>query len=104
MGVAGHVRRSSPMGRQYPAEFKESAVKVVVEQGMSAREASSSLGVKLTTLLVWVRKHRRGARAVRAQEDLRQHVKRLQAEVDRLRMERDILKKAAAYFAREDRP
>lgn len=93
------------MGYQrYPAEFKASAVRLVLEQGMSAREAAGNLGVKLSTLLFWIKQHRRGQGSARAQEDLRQQVKRLQAEVDRLRMERDILKKAAAYFAQDQRP
>jgi transposase len=92
------------MGRHYAAEFKESAVKLVTEQGLSAREAASSLGIKHTTLLSWIKRHRRGEGASRARDDLRQQVKSMQAEIDRLRMERDILKKAAAYIAREERP
>ena len=93
------------MGYQrYTAEFKAAAVRLVVEQGVSAREAAGNLGVKLTTLLSWVKQHRRGDGQARLQEDLRQQVRRLQAEVDQLRMERDILKKAAAYFARDQRP
>jgi transposase len=90
--------------RRFPAEFKAAAVKLVVEQGVSAREAAGDLGIKITTLLFWVKQHRRGQGPARAQEDLRQQVKRLQAEVDRLRTERDILKKAAAYFAQDQRP
>lgn len=92
------------MGYQhYPAEFKAAAVKMVVEDRVSAREASANLGVKLSTLLFWVKQHRRGAEPARVQEDLRQQVRRMQAEIDRLRMERDILKKAAAYFAQDHR-
>ena len=77
---------------------------VVLEQGISARETAGNLGVKITTLLFWVKQHRRGEGPARAQEDLRQQVRRMQAEIDRLRMERDILKKAAAYFAQDQRP
>jgi len=93
------------MGYQrHPSEFKQAAVKMVVEQGVSAREAAANLGIKLSTLLSWVKQHRRGEGPARVQEDLRRQVKRLQAEVDQLRMERDILKKAAAYFARDQHP
>lgn len=88
--------------RRFPPEFKAAAVKLVLEQGTSAREASANLGVKLSTLLNWIKLHRRRQGTADTQADLRTQVKRLQAEVDRLRMERDILKKAAAYFAREE--
>ena len=90
--------------QQFPAEFKAAAVKMVVEQKVSAREASANLGIKLSTLLHWVKQHRRGEGPAKVQEDLRQQVRRMQAEIDQLRMERDILKKAAAYFARDQRP
>ncbi len=90
------------MGYQrYPAEFKASAVKLVLEQGISARKAAGDLGIRVGTLLFWIKQHRRSEGPAKTQEDLRKEVKRLQAEVDRLRLERDILKKAAAYFARE---
>jgi transposase len=91
------------MGHRYPPEFKEAAVRMVVEQGVSARQTASDLGVKISTLLFWIKQHRRGEGPARLQEDLRQQVKRLQAQVDRLTMERDILKKAAAYFAQDHR-
>lgn len=93
------------MGYQrYTAEFKAAAVRMVLEQGVSAREASANLGVRHTTLLFWIKQHRRGEGPARVQEDMRQQIKRMQAEIDQLRMERDILKKAAAYFAQDRRP
>lgn len=93
------------MGYQrYAPEFKAAAVKLVIEQGSSARDVAGNLGIKVSTLLFWIKQHRRGRGQANVQEDLRQQVKRMQAEIDRLRMERDILKKAAAYFAREERP
>lgn len=88
----------------YPPEFRAAAVRMVLEQGVSAREVAANLGIKYTTLLSWLKQHRRGEGPARVQEDLRQQVRRLQAEVDQLRMERDILKKAAAYFAKDQRP
>jgi len=88
------------MRRRYTEEFKESAARMVIEGKVSAREASANLGVKLSTLLSWVRRRRDGEAAV--QDDLRRQVRKMQAEIDRLKAERDILKKAAAYFARED--
>ena len=92
------------MGHRYPPEFKAAAVQMVLEQGVSARETAANLGVKVSTLLFWIKQHRRGQGPAREREALRQQVKRLQAEVDQLRMERDILKKAAAYFAQDQRP
>ena len=90
------------MARRYTREFKDSAARMVIEGKVSAREAAANLGVKISTLLYWVRQRRGGEAAV--QDDLRRQVRRMQAEIDRLKAERDILKKAAAYFARGDQP
>jgi transposase len=91
--------------RTYTAEFKAEAVKLVTEQGYSVAEAARSLGVSENLIRSW--KHAlqaKGAdafpgqgRAPAAEEELR----RLRAENKRLLAERDILKKAAAFFARE---
>jgi transposase-like protein len=83
-------------------EFKLQAAKLVVEQGYSVRRASEQLGINHWTLRDWVRQFRTdgtlppvGAVISEAEE-----LKRLRKEVSELRMENDILKKAAAYFAK----
>jgi len=65
---------------KYTAEFKSEAVKQILDKGYSAVEVSSRLGVPVGLLYTWARK--------------------LKAELRRTTEERDILKKAAAYFAK----
>jgi len=84
-------------------EFKLQALKMVTEQGLSVAEAARRLGVRENLLRNWKRAAREpGTDAfpghgnpTPAEDELR----RLRAEVHRLRAERDLLKKAAAYFA-----
>ena len=92
------------MGRTvYTPEFKKSAVALVTEQNYTPEAAAKSLGVKLGTLKYWLKLFRRGGQVIDPveQADLRKRNADLEREVARLRMERDILKKAAAFFAKE---
>ena len=94
------------MGNQkYTQEFRESAVKLVLEQKQTVAAAAASLGMPHNTLVAWVIQARKGSGAFAPQEekDLQQRVRELEAENRRLRMERDILKKATALFAQEER-
>ncbi len=93
------------MGRRsYTAEFKAEAVRLVEERGVSIRQAARELGMAVNTLQVWVAASRaRGGARPMPSGGTQQEVARLQREVARLRMERDILKKAAAYSARESK-
>lgn len=88
--------------RKFTREFKVSAVKLVNEQGYTIRQAAKSLGVDPTSVREWVAKFSReaglspsglGAQAA--------EIQRLRQDNSRLLMEREILKKAAAFFARE---
>jgi transposase len=87
----------------YSREFKQSAVSLVTEQQYKPEEAAKNLGVNLFTLKSWLQAHRRNGGVVDAAEqaDLRQQLAELQKQNARLRMERDILKKAATFFAKE---
>ncbi len=87
----------------YSAEFKKSAVALVSEQNYKPQEAAKNLGINLHTLKSWLKTYRRNGQVVDPVEeaDLRKRNSELQREVARLRMERDILKKAAAFFAKE---
>jgi len=90
--------------RTYSLDFKVSAAKLVTEQGRGLKDASTSLGVAPSTMQYWVRRF--GTPAARAQapadpDALRKENDRLREENKRLLMERDILKKATAFFARE---
>ncbi len=90
--------------RKYTQEFKKEAVKLITEQGYSYAEAGRNLGVNPNLLSRW-KKEIEGisgtgltpASAVSVQSEL----KRLRKENKRLRMEREILKKAAAFFVKE---
>lgn len=88
--------------RVYSREFKVSAVKLVQEQRYTIGKAAEHLGVDPSSLRGWV--HKLGAPAGEAGEPLgeaamRAECRRLREENRQLRMEREILKKAATYFA-----
>jgi len=91
--------------RTYTAEFKAEAVKLVTDQGYSVAEAARSLGIHETLLRSWKQAlDAKGTDAFPGQGKLpaiEDELRRLRAENKRLLAERDILKKAAAFFARE---
>lgn len=93
--MAGKKRRS------YTAEFKAEAVKLVLEAGITQAQASRDLGITESVLARWVQNARAAAEPGAVQGDEREELKRLRREVSILRKERDILKKAAAFFAKE---
>jgi len=91
--------------RIYTAEFKAEAVKLVTEKGYSLAEAARSLGVHETLLRSWKQAvAKQGDQAFPGHGKLppfEEEIRRLRAENQRLRAERDILKKATALFAQE---
>ena len=92
--------------KQYPKEFKLDAVSLVLEQGYSRAEAARSLDIDSKMLGRWVREHQqtddgqafRGNGKLSPEQD---ENRRLKAEVKRLRMEKEILKKATIFFAEQ---
>src|SRR6516165_2814755 len=92
-----------PMARRsFTLEFKTSAARLVREQGYSVAQAAQRLGVDPRSIRDWVAKFApQPAAAPAADGELRQELERLRAENKRLLMEREILKKATAFFARE---
>jgi transposase len=88
--------------RRFTREFKISAVKLVREQGYTAVQAAKSLGVEPASIRDWVEKFSEEAgQASSGDGALRAEIQRLRKENQRLLMEREILKKATAFFARE---
>jgi transposase len=91
--------------RQFSREFKLEAVKLVKERGVSVAQAARDLELHQTVLRSWIRelavdaKQAFPGKGVMKPEQA--EMERLRKEVAKLKMERDILKKAAAYFARE---
>jgi len=88
--------------RRFTREFKISAVRLVNEQGYSPAEAGRSLGVDPNSVRGWLKKFsvEEGA-APSGEGALQAELRRLRKENAKLLMEREILKKAAAFFARE---
>ena len=91
--------------RRYTREFKQDAVNLVIEQGYKVAEASRNLGIDHRMLGRWVKEFQayeneafRGNGKRTAEQD---ELHRLRAENKRLKLERDILKKATAFFAKE---
>jgi len=94
-----------PYGR-YTKEFRQEAVKQVVEEGLSVHEASKRLSLASTTLNNWVKAYKAGklgevGKNQRPLTEVELENYRLKKELAEVKMERDILKKAAAYFAKE---
>ena len=87
--------------KQYPKAFKEEAVTLVNEQGYSVPEAAKSLGINPNLLYRWKDKVDELAAGTALAEDERAELKRLRKEIKELRMEKEILKKASAFFAQE---
>ena len=93
----------------FTKEFKEEAVKMVTEGGLTIPEVGRRLSIPKSTLAHWVKIAKEGrlsdtARKHRPVTGEQMEFARLKREVAELKMERDILKKAAAYFARESLP
>ena len=86
---------------RYPSEFKAEAVKQVSERGHGVVDVAKRLGMSDKSLYLWARlaKHQRGV-SNSENASLKAEVSRLKAELKRANEERDILKKAATYFAK----
>jgi len=90
--------------RRFSAEFKKEAVGLITEQGYTVAEAARNLGDHATVLGRWKREFETEQDSTDGQPgkaSVRMELRRLREENKRLRMEREILKKAAAFFAKE---
>ena len=97
-----------PHGR-YTKEFREEAVKMVLEGGMTVPEAAGRLSLPSSTLGNWVKAHKAGklgdiGKTHRPLTEIEMELARVKRELAEVKMEREILKKAAAYFAKESLP
>jgi transposase len=97
-----HLRSVIMARKVYSQEFRDAAVQQVVEQRHSVASVSQRLGINSSTLTKWVdaAKQRADRSLIPADMPVDQRLRALEKENARLRMERDILKKAAAYFAK----
>ncbi len=87
--------------KRYPPSFKEEAVALVTEQGYSVIDAAKSLSIRPNQLYDWKAKLEADKEGSALSADERTELKSLRKEVKALRMEKDILKKASAFFAKE---
>jgi transposase len=105
--VYNHLRRSimPKQRRQYTREFKVEAVKLVTEKGYSVAEAVRSLGIRETLLRTWKFVFEKQVKQAFPGNGnlpvIEEEMRQFRAENRHLLMERDILKKATAFFARE---
>lgn len=95
--------------KTYTPELREEAVKLVLTQGLTLDDAAHRLTIPKGTLANWVAAAKRGtspkvAPGSRSVPELEAEVTKLRKELAEARMERDIIKKAAAYFAQESLP
>jgi transposase len=95
--------------KTYTPDLREEAVKLVPTQGLTLEDAALRLTIPKGTLANWVTAAKRGtspkvAPGSRSAPELKAEATKLRQELAEARMERDIVKKAAAYFARESLP
>jgi transposase len=94
-----------PRGNTYTPEFKVQAVKRVIDNSLPIAQVARELGINDTTLGFWVKDYRKklGRRPLPAEMPDQERVRELERRNRELEMENAFLKKAAAYFAREQR-
>jgi len=100
--------RGIPRGR-YTKEFREEAVKLVTEEKLSLPEAARRLSMPPSSIGNWLKAHKAGklgevGKSYRPLTEIEMELARMKKELAEVKMERDILKKAAAYFAGESLP
>ncbi len=88
-------------GHRYDHAFKLEAIKLVTERGMTKTQVCHDLGMSIPTLTTWIEKYGQDRQQAEQGRFLDAELRRLQKENETLRIERDILKKATAFFARE---
>ena len=105
--MSRNAKSSSPKAklsrRVYSQEFKLNAVRLVIQEGYSLAAAARSLGVHASQIRKWKEKFMpQDKESPSLTEDEKAELKRLREENRRLKMERDILKKATVFFAKEN--
>jgi len=101
--MSNQIKHKRP---KYTLEFKQDAAKLVNEKGYTHKQAADNLGISLSAIGRWVRAEQGPTTASATRKKVlnltdQDELLRLRKEVEQLRMERDILKKAAVFFAKE---
>ncbi len=93
---------SSRKYKQYPAEFRESSAKLALESDQPISQTARELGITASKLYCWIKVYSGSdGRSGSVKESASEEVTRLKKELSKVTLERDILKKAAAYFAKD---
>jgi transposase len=98
------VRKKKRMTGQYSPELRAEAVRLVLEHGMTQADVAERLSVPKGTIANWVAAAKQGRGPVsgaRTAQELESEIARLRKELAEVKQEREILKKAAAYFVKE---
>ncbi|MFN8705605.1 MAG: transposase [Planctomyces sp.] len=95
------VGNAGKVYKKYTEEFRRDAVRMIESEGLTTAEVGRRLGVNANLLRKWRQTYGKKSETQAAQSDLEAEVRRLRDENRRLLMEREILKKAAAFFANE---
>lgn len=89
------------MGNKPTAEFRQEVVRVTLTSGLSRKQVASDFGIGFSTLSRWIKEERDTVSTPETQIDLIHENERLRKEVRMLREEREILKKATQFFAKQ---
>ena len=89
--------------KRYPEEFKIEAVKQVTEKGHSVSEVATRLGTTTHSLYAWIKRYDPQEPKITDPRDAVSELAKLKKELQRVTEERDILKKAAVYFASQSK-
>jgi len=87
--------------KSYTTQFKEETVALVTEQGYSVTDAASAVGVRPNQIYNWKKRLANESSGIRLTGEEREELIRLRKENKKLKIEKEILKKASAYFAKE---
>ena len=87
--------------KTYTKAFKEEAVALIIDQGYTVPDAAQSLGIRANLLYGWKQQFEEKQTGNILSDDERSELMKLRKENKQLRMEKEILKKASAFFARE---
>jgi transposase len=89
------------MGQKQTAEFRQEVVRVALTSGLSRKQVAADFGIGFSTLSRWIKEERSPITSSEPAIDLIQENERLRKEVRMLREEREILKKATQFFAKQ---
>jgi transposase len=87
--------------RKFSEEYKTDAVKMVLENGLQTSRVANDLGIGKSTLDKWVKVYRSKTQPAGTNINDKEEIRRLRAENQKLKLERDLLKKATLFFAND---